>query len=55
MVSIICLVIFIVFLEIRLKRELLEVKKNFKIVEDEILKNREKIQENKNIISKINE
>ena len=49
-----CLLIFIYFLEIRIKHELMEVEKKFKILKEEILKNREKISENKKVISKMN-
>ena len=52
--SIICLIIFIFFLEIRIRNELMEVEHEFKILKEEILKNREKIKENKKVISKIN-
>ena len=48
---IICLLIFVFFLEIRLKRELIEVEEEFKALKKAILENREKILENKNIIS----
>ena len=51
---IICLIIFIFFLEIRIRHELMEVEHEFKILKEEILKNREKIKENKKVISKIN-
>ena len=51
---IICLIIFIFFLEIRIRNELMEVEQEFKILKEEILKNREKIKENKKVISKIN-
>ena len=51
---IICLIIFIFFLEIRIRNELMEVEHEFKILKEEILKNREKIKENKEEISKIN-
>ena len=51
---IICLIIFIFFLEIRIRNELMEVEHEFKILKEEILKNREKIKENKKVISKIN-
>lgn len=51
---IIFLIIFIFFLEIRLKRELTEIGQEFKILKEEILKNREKIKENKEVISKMN-
>ena len=51
---IICLIIFIFFLEIRIRHELMEVEQEFKILKEEILKNREKIKENKEVISKIN-
>lgn len=50
-----CLLIFIYFLEIRIKHELMEVEQKFKILKEEILKNREKISENKEVISKMNE
>lgn len=50
---ILCLLIFIYFLEIRIKHELMEVEHEFKILKKEILKNREKIEENEKIISKI--
>ena len=49
-----CLLIFIYFLEIRIKHELIEVEQKFKILKEEILKNREKISENKEVISKMN-
>lgn len=48
-----CLLIFVFFLEIRIKHELMEVEQEFKIIKEEILKNREKIKENEEIISKI--
>lgn len=51
---IICLIIFIFFLEIRLKRELTEVGKEFNALKKVIFENREKILENKNIISGVN-
>ena len=51
---ILCLLIFVFFLEIRIKRELMEVEQKFKILKEEILKNREKIKENKEVISKMN-
>lgn len=51
---IICLLIFVFFLEIRLKRELTEVEEEFKALKKAILENREKILENKNIISGLN-
>lgn len=51
---IICLIIFIFFLEIRLKRELTEVGKEFNALKKVIFENREKILENKNIISGLN-
>ena len=50
---ILCLLIFVFFLEIRIKHELMEVEQKFKILKEEILKNREKIKENKEVISKI--
>ena len=50
---ILCLLIFVFFLEIRIKHELIEVEREFKILKEEILKNREKIKENKEVISKI--
>ena len=49
-----CLLIFIYFLEIRIKHELRGVEQKFKILKEEILKNREKISENKEVISKMN-
>ena len=49
-----CLLIFVFFLEIRIKHELMEVEQNFKILKEEILKNREKISKNKEVISKMN-
>lgn len=49
-----CLLVFIYFLEIRIKHELMEVEQKFKILKEEILKNREKIRENKEVISKMN-
>ena len=51
---IICLIIFIFFLEIRLKRELTEVGEEFKTLKKAIFENREKIKENKEVISKMN-
>ena len=51
---IICLLIFVFFLEIRLKRELTEVEEEFKALKKAILENKEKILENKNIISGLN-
>lgn len=51
---IICLIIFIFFLEIRLKRELTEVGEEFKALKKAIFENREKIKENKEVISKMN-
>ena len=51
---IICLIIFIFFLEIRIRNELMEVEHEFKILKEEILKNREEIKENKKVISKMN-
>ena len=48
-----CLLVFVFFLEIRIKHELMEVEQKFKILKEEILKNREKIKENKEVISKI--
>ena len=51
---ILCLLIFVFFLEIRIKHELIEVEQKFKILKEEILKNREKIKENKEEISKMN-
>ena len=53
-VPILCLIIFVFFLEIRIKHELMEVEQEFKILKEEILKNREKISENKEVISKMN-
>ena len=50
---ILCLLIFVFFLEIRIKHELMEVEQKFKILKEEILKNREKIKENREVISKI--
>ena len=50
---ILCLLIFVFFLEIRIRNELMEVEHEFKILKEEILKNREKIKENKEKISKI--
>lgn len=49
-----CLLIFVFFLEIRIKHELMEVEQKFKILKEEILKNREKIKENKEVISRMN-
>ena len=51
---ILCLLIFVYFLEIRIKHELMEVEQKFKILKEEILKNREKIKENRGVISKMN-
>lgn len=53
-VPIFCLIIFVFFLEIRIKHDLMEVQQEFKILKEEILKNREKIKENKEVISKMN-
>ena len=50
---ILCLLIFVFFLEIHIKHELMEVEQKFKLLKEEILKNREKIKENKEVISKI--
>ena len=49
-----CLLIFVFFLEIRIKHELMEVEQKLKILKEEILKNREKIKENREVISKMN-
>ena len=49
-----CLLIFVFFLEIRIRHELMEVEHEFKILKEEILKNREEIKENKEVISKTN-
>ena len=49
-----CLLIFVFFLEIRIRHELMEVEQKFKILKEEILKNREKIKENREVISKMN-
>lgn len=49
-----CLLVFVFFLEIRIKHELMEVEQKFKILKEEILKNREKIKENREVISKMN-
>ena len=38
---ILCLLIFVFFLEIRIKHELMEIEQKFKILKEEILKNRE--------------
>lgn len=51
---ILCLLIFVFFLEIRIRHELMEAEHEFKILKGEILKNREKIKENKEVISKMN-
>lgn len=51
---ILCLLVFVFFLEIRIKHELMEVGQEFKTLKEEILKNREKIKENKEAISKMN-
>lgn len=51
---ILCLIIFVFFLEVRIKRELTEVEREFKTLKEEILKNREKIEENKETISRMN-
>ena len=51
---ILCLLIFVFFLEIRIRHELMEVEHEFKILKEEILKNREKIKENREVISKMN-
>ena len=49
-----CLLVFVFFLEIRIRHELMEVEQKFKILKEEILKNREKIKENREVISKMN-
>ena len=49
-----CLLIFVFFLEIRIRHELMEVEQKFTILKEEILKNREKIKENKEVISRMN-
>ena len=49
-----CLLVFVFFLEIRIKHELMEVEQKFKILKEEILKNREKIKENREVVSKMN-
>ena len=49
-----CLLVFVYFLEIRIKHELMEVEHELKILKKEILKNREKIEENEEVISKMN-
>lgn len=51
---ILCLLVFVFFLEIRIKHELMEVEQEFKILKEEILKNREKIKKNEEVISKMN-
>lgn len=51
---ILCLLIFVFFLEIRIKHELMEVEQEFKTLKEEILKNRKKIKENEEVISKMN-
>lgn len=51
---ILCLLVFVFFLEIRIKHEFMEVGQEFKTLKEEILKNREKIKENKEAISKMN-
>ena len=51
---ILCLLIFVFFLEIRIKHELMEVEQEFKTLKEEILKNREKIKENREVISRMN-
>ena len=51
---ILCLLIFVFFLEIRIKHELMEVEQKFKLLKEEILKNRDKIKENMKVISKMN-
>lgn len=51
---ILCLLIFVFFLEIRIKHELMEVEQEFKTLKEEILKNREKIKKNEEVISKMN-
>ena len=50
---ILCLLIFVFFLEICIKHELMEVEQKFKILKEEILKKREKMKETKELISKI--
>lgn len=57
LVPILCLLIFVFFLEIRIKKEIIKVRVGFELLKEAILKNKEKIQENKqkileNIISK---
>ena len=51
---ILCLLIFVFFLEIHIKHELMEVEQKLKLLKEEILKNREKIKENMEVISKMN-
>ena len=51
---ILCLLIFVFFLEIRIKHELMALEQKFKLLKEEILKNREKIKENMEVISKMN-
>ena len=52
-VPVFCILAFVIFLEVRLKRELIEIEHEFKLLKEEILKNRENINKNKNLISKI--
>ena len=53
-VPILCLIIFVFFLEVRIKHDFIEVRQEFRALKGEILKNREKIKENRETISKMN-
>ena len=46
-IPILCLLIFIFFLEVRIKKEIIKVSIGFEYLKEAILKNRENIQENK--------
>ena len=46
-IPILCLLIFVFFLEVRIKKEIIKVSIGFESLKEVILKNRENIQENK--------
>lgn len=47
LIPILCLLIFVFFLEVRIKKEIIKVSIGFESLKEAILKNRENIQENK--------
>lgn len=49
-----CLLLFVFFLEFRIRREFIKVEKEFNSLKEEIFRNREKIQENRNTLLKLN-